>query len=127
LKLTVMLCCINSPKPGSMCFNGAKTWQLQTNPHPTTVINGWYNSQDFITVNDTSTSPQTFEMIGVGEYYLQGDGSIDNPRKAVVLQVKDPLGNDQYITFNAAKGANLRNDEASDQVGYDIYFLFFIE
>lgn len=65
---------------------------------------------------DTSGGAQVFRMIGIGEYNLQGDGKGNNPRKAVVLQVKSATGPDQYIGFNSAKGANFQNDEADDQV-----------
>lgn len=100
---------------GAMCFNPAKTWQLQMHPHAN-VPSSWYDSQDFITV-DMSGGARVFRMIGIGEYNLQGDGKgNNNPRKAVVLQVKSASGPDQYIGFNSAKGANFQNDEADDQV-----------
>jgi hypothetical protein len=93
---------------GAMCFNPAKTWQLQLYPHAN-VPSSWYDSQDFITV-DTSAGAQAFEMIGIGEYKL------NNLHRAVALQVKSVSGPDQYIAFNSAKGANFQNDEADDQV-----------
>ena len=96
---------------GEMCFNPAKVWQLQHYPHPKTVTNPWYDSDDFVTV-DTSIEAQVFNMIGIGEYSLQKDET----RKPVVLRVEGRSGVDQYIAFNSARGANIQNVEASDQV-----------
>jgi hypothetical protein len=101
---------------GEMCFNPAKLWQLQHYPYSITETNPdpWYIMDDFVTV-DTSTEAQAFQMIGIGEYSLRGNG-FDSPRKPVVLRVPGRSGVDQYIGFNSAKGANKQNDEASDQV-----------
>eukprot|EP00584_Thalassiosira_punctigera_P019424 CAMPEP_0172555260 /NCGR_PEP_ID=MMETSP1067-20121228/58322_1 /TAXON_ID=265564 ORGANISM="Thalassiosira punctigera, Strain Tpunct2005C2" /NCGR_SAMPLE_ID=MMETSP1067 /ASSEMBLY_ACC=CAM_ASM_000444 /LENGTH=884 /DNA_ID=CAMNT_0013343775 /DNA_START=163 /DNA_END=2813 /DNA_ORIENTATION=- len=99
---------------GQMCFNPAKNWQMQFNPHPTTVGQGWYDSRDFIEVNTDVDGAQTFKMMGVGEYNLQGNG-VSSPRKAIALQVFTG-GTPQYIGFNSAKGANLQNKEADDHV-----------
>ncbi|KAL3804658.1 hypothetical protein HJC23_008473 [Cyclotella cryptica] len=99
---------------GGMCFNPAKNWQMQFNPHPVTVINGWYDSRDFIQVN-TTDGAQTIQMIGIGEYGLQGDG-VNAPRKAVALQIENGLDTRQYVSFNSAKGANFQDVEAPDQV-----------
>ena len=54
---------------GKMCFNPAKIWQLQFFPHATTA---WYDDEAFVSVN-TSNGAQTFKMMGVGEYSLQGE------------------------------------------------------
>ncbi|KAL3769200.1 hypothetical protein ACHAWO_000846 [Cyclotella atomus] len=94
---------------GQMCFNAAKICQLQHFPHPVNIEHGWYNPIDFFTV-DTLSGPQVYEMIGVGEYRLQ------RATKALVLQIIVPGGNDHYIGFNSAKGANAQNVEASDMV-----------
>ena len=99
---------------GGMCFNPAKNWQIQFNPHPTTVINGWYDPRDFIKV-DTSNGAQTIQMMGIGEYALQGNG-VNVPRKAVALQIQNGLNTPQYVSFNSAKGANFQNVEAPDLV-----------
>lgn len=95
---------------GQMCFNPAKNWQMQFNPHPTTVKSGWYDSADFIEV-DTSLGARTFQMMGIGEYNLQSA-----PRKAVALKVLTGTSTPQYVAFNSAKGANAQNDEADNLV-----------
>ena len=99
---------------GGMCYNPAKNWQLTFNPHPTTVISAWYDKQDFITV-DTSVAPRSIQMIGIGEYNLQGDG-VNVPRKAVVIKVLNNSTTPQYVAFNSAKGSNFQNDEADDLI-----------
>jgi hypothetical protein len=118
-----------------MCFNPAKLWQLHHNPHPVTVKYGWYDPLDFFTV-DTSSGPQVYEMIGIGEYRLQQGKVTDfssltriylsplnsllrvleTSRKVVALRIIVPGGIDKYIGFNSAKGANFQNDLASDMV-----------
>ena len=99
---------------GKMCFNEAKNWQMQFNPHPTTVISGWYATEDFVTI-DTANGAQTVKMMGVGEYKLQGDG-VTNPRKAIALKIENGSTTPQYVKFNSAKDANSQNDEADNLV-----------
>ena len=86
----------------------------QFNPHPTTVISGWYATEDFVTV-DTANGAQTVKMMGVGEYKLQGDG-VTNPRKAIALKIENGSTTPQYVKFNSAKDANSQNDEADNLV-----------
>jgi len=83
---------------------------MQFNPHPTTVISGWYDTQDFLEI-DTSQGAQTVKMMGVGEYSLQSE-----PRKKIALKIANGTTRPQYIAFNSAKGANAQNDEADNQV-----------
>jgi hypothetical protein len=99
---------------GGMCFNPAKNWQMAFNPHPRTVISSWYDKLDFVEV-DTSKGARTIQMIGVGEYNLQGDG-VAVPRKAVAIKVPNESNTPHYIAFNSAKGANSQNKIASNQV-----------
>ena len=86
----------------------------QFNPHPTTVISGWYATEDFVTI-DTANGAQTVKMMGVGEYKLQGDG-VTNPRKAIALKIENGSTTPQYVKFNSAKDANSQNDEADNLV-----------
>ena len=84
--------------------------QMQFYPHPTTVISGWYDTQDFLEI-DTSQGAQTVKMMGVGEYSLQSE-----PRKKIALKILNGSTRPQYVAFNSAKGANVQNDEADNQV-----------
>ena len=86
---------------------------MQFNPHPTTVISGWYDSQDFLTI-DTSQGAQTVKMMGVGEYNLQS--TQPELRKKIALKIENGSARPQYVAFNSAKGANAQNDEADDKV-----------
>jgi len=83
---------------------------MQFNPHPTYVISGWYDTQDFLEI-DTSQGAQTVKMMGVGEYSLQSE-----PRKKIALKILNGSTRPQYVAFNSAERANVQNDEADNQV-----------
>ena len=84
--------------------------QMQFYPNPTTVISGWYDTQDFLEI-DTSQGAQTVKMMGVGEYNLQS--TQPELRKKIALKIANGTTRPQ---FNSAKGANAQNDEADNLV-----------
>ena len=82
---------------GKMCWNAAKSWQI-----------GWYDNST-IAINPRQGS-WVGKIIGVADF---ANNPLNHP---VIVKVETGSAIDQYITLNRAKGINIHNDEADDEV-----------
>ena len=86
-----------------MCFNGAKSWQLN-----------WYDDRE-LELNPLANGggSQEVTMVGIADYQRTANY---NPLPPVITKLRTGTSKDFYLVFNRATGANAQNDEADNLV-----------